>query len=93
MIQHNLTSAPDSVEENPFNSNETPLVEVVTNSKDGRVKLFYIFLSFCLKDISKCMYSISTVLGQNMYQLRILSSRSLSFLDFSRAIDVMSYLQ
>ena len=35
MIQHNYlkTSTSDSVEENPFNSNETPLVEVVTNSK------------------------------------------------------------
>ena len=69
MIQHILTSASDSVEENPFNSNETPLVEVVTDSKDRRVKLFINFmLSFSLKDISKCMYSFSTVLDQNMYQ-------------------------
>ena len=43
VIQHILTSASDSVEENPFNSNETPLVEVVTNSKDRRV-LLHLFL-------------------------------------------------
>ena len=36
------------VEENPFNSNETPLVEVVTNSKERRVKLFYLYLFFLL---------------------------------------------
>ena len=50
------------VEENPFNSNETPLVEVVTNSKDRRVKFFIYIYFFALKVISKCTYSISAVL-------------------------------
>lgn len=50
MIQRILTSTSDSVEENHFNSNETPLLEVVTNSKDRRVKLFYLYLFiFCSK--------------------------------------------
>ena len=35
------------VEENPFNSNETPLVEVVTNSKERRLFIYIYF--FCSK--------------------------------------------
>ena len=101
------------VEENPFNSNETPLVEVVTNSKERRVKLFIYIYFFALKAISKCMYSISAVLDDSIILLRwnpsgnwvilafrgekpctrILKNRLLSSVDFSRAIDVMSYLQ
>ena len=33
------------MEENPFNSNEAPLVEVITNSKDRRVKIFYLVIA------------------------------------------------
>lgn len=71
MIQRILTSTSDSVEENHFNSNETPLLEVVTNSKDRRVKLFYLYIYFfALKAISKCMYSISAVLDDYINLLR-----------------------